>query len=167
MLWISWQARTQSPQRTHLFWSRTSSWSNFLTGDPWNSKWRWGISRVMINHGAWLDHESLPAYFKLTAWIAANVYAYVHGHTRTRGLIHVLCEISSKTLSTSSLTINAPLIVKDEVDQRFSKLSFSQQNKKSYVGLRLIVIWDPPVPGPLKGQDRRVHDYYSNRIVII
>ena len=26
-----------------------------------------------------------PAYFKLTAWIAANVYAYVHGHTRTRG----------------------------------------------------------------------------------
>ena len=24
-----------------------------------------------------------PAYFKLTAWIAANVYAYVHGHTRT------------------------------------------------------------------------------------
>ena len=35
------------------------------------------------NHGAWLDHESLPAYFKLTAWIAANVYAYVHGHTRT------------------------------------------------------------------------------------
>ena len=27
-----------------------------------------------------------PAYFKLTAWIAANVYAYVHGHTRTRGL---------------------------------------------------------------------------------
>ena len=32
---------------------------------------------------------SLPAYFKLTAWIAANVYAYVHGHTRTRfNLIH-------------------------------------------------------------------------------
>ena len=27
---------------------------------------------------------SLSAYFKLTAWIAANVYAYVHGHTRTR-----------------------------------------------------------------------------------
>ena len=23
--------------------------------------------------------------FKLTAWIAANVYAYVHGHARTRG----------------------------------------------------------------------------------
>ena len=58
--------------------------------------------------------------------------------------------ISSKTLSTSSLTINAPLIVKDEVDKVF-ELILSQQNKKSYVGLRLIVIWDPPVPGPLKG----------------
>ena len=43
------------------------------------------VSRVMsVNHGAWLDHEVSPAYFKLTAWIAANVYAYVHGHTRTR-----------------------------------------------------------------------------------
>ena len=42
------------------------------------------ISRVMINHGAWLDHGvSLLLIFKLTAWIAANVYAYVHGHTRT------------------------------------------------------------------------------------
>ena len=36
-------------------------------------------------------------------------------------------EISSKTLSTSSLTINAPLIVKDEVDKR--TYPFSQQNK--------------------------------------
>ena len=35
-------------------------------------------------------------------------------------------------------------------------------------GLRLIVIWDPPVPGPLKGPGTgQVHDYYSNRIVII
>ena len=93
-----------------------------------------------------------PAYFKLTAWIAANVYAYVHGHTRTHWpAIHQFMRISSKTLSTSSLTINAPLIVKDEVDKVFELILFSQQNKKSYVGLRLIVIWDPPVPGPLKG----------------
>ena len=69
---------------------------------------------------------------------------------RVRGQSTHQHEISSKTLSTSSLTINAPLIVKDEVDKVF-ELSFSQQNKKSYVGLRLIVIWDPPVPGPLKG----------------
>ena len=33
-----------------------------------------------------------PAYFKLTAWIAANVYAYVHGHTRTRTYPRVLYE---------------------------------------------------------------------------
>ena len=30
----------------------------------------------------------------LTAWIAANVYAYVHGHTRTRGPIH--CDQQNK-----------------------------------------------------------------------
>ena len=58
-------------------------------------------------------------------------------------------EISSKTLSTSSLTINAPLIVKDEVDKVFELVLF-QNKQKIYVGLRLIVIWDPPVPGPMK-----------------
>ena len=95
--------------------------------------------------------KSLPAYFKLTAWIAANVYAYVHGHTRTH--IHTInMRTSSKTLSTSSLTINAPLIVKDEVDKVFELILFHNKTKKiPYVGLRLIVIWDPPVPGPLKG----------------
>ena len=50
-----------------------------------------------------------------------------------------------KTLSTSSLTINAPLIVKDEVDKVFELVFPTKQ--KSYVGLRLIVIWDPPVHG--------------------
>ena len=69
-----------------------------------------------------------PAYFKLTAWIAANVYAYVHGHTRTWPVNPRQHEISSKTLSTSSLTINAPLIVKDEVDKNFRTI-LSQQNK--------------------------------------
>ena len=68
----------------------------------------------------------------------------VHGSTQS------IYEISSKTLSTSSLTINAPLIVKDELI-KFSNLSFLTTKQKSYVGLRLIVIWDPPVPGPLKG----------------
>ena len=32
----------------------------------------------------------------LTAWIAANVYAYVHGHTRTRGLSHSQLKISRR-----------------------------------------------------------------------
>ena len=63
--------------------------------------------------------------------------------------LHNQHEISSKTLSTSSLTINAPLIVKDELI-KISNLLFTTK-QKIYVGLRLIVIWDPPVPGPLKG----------------
>ena len=71
-----------------------------------------------------------------------------------------------KSLSTSSLTINAPLIVKDEVDKVFELILFRNKTK-IYVGLRLIVIWDSPVPGPLKAPGQWVHDYYSNRIVII
>ena len=55
--------------------------------------------------------------------------------------------------STSSLTINAPLIVKDEVDKVFELILFATKTK-NYVGLRLIVIWDCSVPGPLKGPDR-------------
>ena len=68
--------------------------------------------------------------------------------------------------SLSSLTINAPLIVKDEVDKVFELILFRNKTK-NLCGLRLIVIWDyarPALEGPL---DRWVHDYYSNRIVII
>ena len=56
----------------------------------------------------------------------------------------------SKTLSTSSLTINAPLIVKDEVDKVFELILFVTK-QKIYVGLRLIVRLGTCVPGPLKG----------------
>ena len=58
--------------------------------------------------------------------------------------------ISSKTLSTSSLTINAPLIVKDEVDKVF-ELILSQQNKKILCGLKAYCYLGPACPGPLKG----------------
>ena len=76
-------------------------------------------------------------------------------------------EISSKTLSTSSLTINAPLIVKDEVDKDFSLYPFSTK-QKILCGLKAYCYLGPACPGALEGtQDRRVHDYYSNRIVII
>ena len=171
MLWISWQARTQSPQRTHLFWSRTSSWSKqmrslrrYVRANHENSKRGQLFAIACPNHGAWLDHESL---LLILSWLrglrpmCTRMSMDIRVH-----LTQSTFMISSKTLSTSSLTINAPLIVKDEVDKIFEPI-LSQQNKKSYVGLRLIVIWDPPVPGPLKTQDRRVHDYYSNRIVII
>ena len=52
----------------------------------------------------------------------------VHGHTQiTMAAIHAgFCfgkRKGSKTLSTSSLTINAPLIVKDEVDKVFELIS--------------------------------------------
>ena len=57
-------------------------------------------------------------------------------------------EISSKTLSTSSLTINAPLIVKDEVDFDFYPFATKQ---KILCGLKAYCYLGPPVPGPLKG----------------
>ena len=158
MLWISWQARTQSPQRTHLFWSRTSSWSKQMRccGDSvlsWNSS--------MGNYFAGHDPTTVRGW--TTGGLSCLFLSWLRGLrpmcTRMSMDIRVHVynpqsnyEISSKTLSTSSLTINAPLIVKDESWSKvFEDLSFSQQNKKSYVGLRLIVIWDPPVPGPLKG----------------
>ena len=50
----------------------------------------------------------------------------------------------------SSLTINAPLIVKDEVDKVFELILFRNKTK-NLCGLRLIVILDLPRPGPLKG----------------
>ena len=85
---------------------------------------------------------------------------------RVRNLSTINMRISSKTLSTSSLTINAPLIVKDEVDKVFEPPFATKQ--KILCGLKAYCYLGPPVPGPLKGpQDRRVHDYYSNRIVII
>ena len=58
-------------------------------------------------------------------------------------------EISSKTLSTSSLTINAPLIVKDEVD-KFSNLSFSPTKQKILCGLKAYCYLGPACPGALE-----------------
>ena len=73
----------------------------------------------------------------------------------------------SKTLSTSSLTINAPLIVKDEVDKVFELILFRNKTKNLMCGLKAYCYLGP-VPGPLKGPGTGwVHDYYSNRIVII
>ena len=129
------------------------------------------IFRVkMVNHGAWLDHESLsPAYFKLTAWIAArctrmSMDIRVHDQPQST---RSTWEISSKTLSASSLTINAPLIVKDEVDKVFELILFHNKLCVVLRGLKAYCYLGPACPGPLKAQDRRVHDYYSNRIVII
>ena len=64
------------------------------------------------------------------------------------------------------LTINAPLIVKDEVDKVFELILFVTKQKNLCI-LRLIVrlaCSSRALEGP---RDRWVHDYYSNRIVII
>ena len=56
--------------------------------------------------------------------------------------------ISSKTLSTSSLTINAPLIVKDEVDKVFEP-PFSAWLRPC--GLKAYCYLGPACPGALEG----------------
>ena len=63
-----------------------------------------------------------------------------------------------------SLTINAPLIVKDEVDKVFELILF--RNKTKNVMWLKAYCYLVPVPA-LEGPRDRVHDYYSNRIVII
>ena len=59
-------------------------------------------------------------------------------------------EISSKTLSTSSLTINAPLIVKDEVDKDFRTYPFATK-QKILCGLKAYCYLGPACPGALEG----------------
>ena len=94
---------------------------------------------------------SPPAYFKVDRGQVA-VYAYVHGHTRTHWpqSTQSTWGISSKTLSTSSLTINAPLIVKDEVDKVFELILFVTK-QKIYVGLKAYCYLGPASSRGLEG----------------
>ena len=51
---------------------------------------------------------------------------------------------------------------------KFSNLSFFVTKQKIYVGLKAYCYFGTARPGALEGpRDRWVHDYYSNRIVII
>ena len=172
MLWISWQARTQSPQRTHLFWSRTSSWSKQMRSCDDASVLSWNSSIGQLFRESWSTTvrgwtTSLSCLF--LSWLrglrpmCTRMSMDIRVHTT-----HILSTWeSSKTLSTSSLTINAPLIVKDEVDKVFELILFTTK-QKILCGLKAYCYLGPACPGALEGpQDRRVHDYYSNRIVII
>ena len=168
MLWISWQARTQSPQRTHLFWSRTSSWSKQMRSlrrlrpccHEIQSIGAIDFAGRGLNHGAWLDHES---FLLILSWLrglrpmctrmSMDIRVHIGRNPRNQH------EGSSKTLSTSSLTINAPLIVKDEVDKVF-ELILSNKTK-ILCGLKAYCYLGPACPGALEGpRDRRVHDYF-------
>ena len=155
MLWISWQARTQSPKRTHLFWSRTSSWSKQMRFRRFRPSVIQALGNYFasrcINHGAWLDHESL---LLILSWLRGlrpmctrmSMDIRVHDGHIPRSTMR----ISSKTLSTSSLTINAPLIVKDEVDKNFRTYPFTTK-QKILCGLKAYCYLGPACPGPLKG----------------
>ena len=91
-----------------------------------------------------------PAYFKVDCgllrvrvcpWTYAYTLAAIHAVNMREG---------SKTLSTSSLTINAPLIVKDEVDKVFELILFRNKTK-NLCGLKAYCYLGPARPGPLKG----------------
>ena len=115
------------------------------------------------NHGAWLDHESLLLILKLTAGQCVRVCPWTYAYTLAA--IHAVN--MRKALSTSSLTINAPLIVKDEVDKVFELILFRNKTK-NFMWLKAYCYLGLARPGALEGpRDRWVHDYYSNRIVII
>ena len=171
MLWISWQARTQSPPQERICFDHEQVRDQnkcvlrrrLRPCLSWNSKhWSNWFRGVVINHGAWLDHESL---LLILSWLRGLRPMCTRMSMDIR--VHIgrnQHNISSKTLSTSSLTINAPLIVKDEVD-KVSNLSFFR-NKKILCGLKAYCYLGPACPGPLKAPTGG-SDSYSNRIVII
>ena len=162
--------------KTHLFWSRTCSWSKQMRSlrrlRPCCHEIQ-SIEQLISRKVVYpttvrgFGPRVSPAYFKLTAWIAARdrrVCPWTYAYTLAASTINM--RISSKTLSTSSLTINAPLIVKDEVDKSFRTFPF--QNKKSSCGLKAYCYLGPRLSRALEGpRTGWVHDPILIRIVII
>ena len=77
-----------------------------------------------------VDHESLLLILKVDRGWVGHVRVCPWTYAYTLAAIHAVnMRDSSKTLSTSSLTINAPLIVKDEVDKVFELILFVTKQK--------------------------------------
>ena len=107
------------------------------------------ISGVVVQPRCVVGPRVSPAYF-VDCGIAAtctrmsmDIRVHIGRNPRSQH------EGGSKTLSTSSLTINAPLIVKDEVDKVFELILFATK-QKILCGLKAYCL-GLPVPGPLKG----------------
>ena len=146
-------------ERTHLFWSRTSSWSKQMRSLrrlrpclSWNSKhWSNWFSGSWSNHGAWLDHESLLLILKLIVdrpctRMSMDIRVHIGRNPRSQ---HEGRE-PENFINFISLTINAPLIVKDEVDKVFELILFATK-QKFYVGLKAYCCFPCPLKGPGTG----------------
>ena len=143
---------------THLPWSRTSSWSKQMRSLrrlrpclSWNSKhWsNWfSVGRGPTTVRGW--PRVSPAYFRIDNGLrlsctrmSMDIRVHIGRNPRSQheGKVRKLYQLHL-------LTINAPLIVKDEVDKVFELILFVTKQKIMW-GLRLIEIWDlPPSRGP-------------------
>ena len=107
------------------------------------------ISGRRSNHGAWLT-TSLSCLFllimevgrvRVCPWTYAYTLAAIHAVNMRE--VRKLCQLHL-------LTINAPLIVKDEVDKAFELILFVTKQKK-LCGLKAYCYLGPARPGAFEG----------------
>ena len=119
-----------------LIWKFKALGNYFASRDPTTVRgWTTGLSLLILS---WL-RGLRPMCTRMSMDIRVHI-----GQSRNQH------EISSKTLSTSSLTINAPLIVKDEVDKVFELILFTTK-QKILCGLKAYCYLGPACPGALEG----------------
>ena len=97
-----------------------------------------------------MDHESLLLILKLTRGLRPRVRVCPWTYAYTLAAIHAVNMREFENLSTSSLTINAPLIVKDEVDKVFELILFATKTKNLCI-FKAYCYLGPARPGALKG----------------
>ena len=102
---------------------------------------------VVVQPRCVVDHESLLLILRIDRLSCTRMSMDIRVHIgRNPRSQH---EGWEKTLSTSSLTINAPLIVKDEVDKVFELILFRNKTKK-LCGLKAYC-FGTCLPGALEG----------------
>ena len=101
----------------------------------------------MVQPRCVVDHESLLLIL-LTGGQVGRVRVCPWTYAYTLAAIHAVNMREVRKMKLHLLTINAPLIVKDEVDKVFELILFRNKTKNFMWGLRLIVVWDLPSRGP-------------------
>ena len=80
-----------------------------------------------------------------------QVCPWTYAYTTLAAIHAVNMRDKFENFKPTSLTINAPLIVKDEVDKVFELYQFRNKTKNPMMGLRVYCYLGPACPGALEG----------------